>query len=114
MKKKNLYMITNNFMIWQMEDRGSHYEPAYHVHKGAVKWHSHYGHQTREMVQKKIDNQEVLGIGSLITRRPTHFSLLPGEWHCGLSIHQANIMASAMIFTKKHFVNIHKGQWFCG
>ena len=44
-------MITNNPMICQMEDRGSHYKIAYHDHKEAVKWHSHYGHDTRDMIQ---------------------------------------------------------------
>ena len=44
-----MYMITNNSMIWQMEDRGSHQEPAYHDHKEASEvafpsWPPHQGH----------------------------------------------------------------------
>lgn len=58
-------MITNNSMICHMEDRGSHQEPSYHNHKEEVKWHSHYGHYTKDMIQwthqknKKSLEQEV-------------------------------------------------------
>ena len=72
-------MTTNNTIIWQMEDRGSHQEPAYHDHKEAVKWHSHYGHHTRDMIQwtikkkiKKSLEQEVSSRAGL----PTFHSFL--------------------------------------
>lgn len=53
-----------------MEDRGSHYEPAYHVHKAVTEWHSHYGHQTRVMIHwitKLSLEQEVSSRADLIT-----------------------------------------------
>ena len=52
-------MFTNNSMIWQMEDRGSHHEPAYHDHKEAMKWHSHYGHHTMDMIQWTHQNNKI-------------------------------------------------------
>lgn len=88
-------MITN--MIFQMKDRGSHQEPAYHDHKEEVKWHYHYGHHTRDMIQEAYQkNKKVLGTGGLIMSRPTHSSLLPGEWHCDSSGYQASTMASIL------------------
>jgi len=110
-EEKNIHMFTNNSMICQMEDRGSHHEPAYHDHKEVVKWHSHYGHHTRDMIQWIHQKNKVLGIGGLIMSRPTHPSLLPSEWHCDPSGHQASTMASILIL-KGIFLVIRKGSWF--
>jgi len=44
-------------ILLQMEDMGSHHEPVYHDHKEETKWHSHYGHHTRDMIQWM--NQEI-------------------------------------------------------
>ena len=97
-----------------MEDRGLIKSQPTMIIRKSVKWHSHHGHQTRDMVQWTIEKiKEVLGIGGLITSRPAQFSLLPGEWHCDLSGHQASTMASIMKFNK-HFLSINKGQWFQG
>ena len=74
LKKKNTY-IFQWFCRWRIGGLIKS-QPIVIIEK-TVKWHSHYGHQTREMVQKTIDNQEVLGTGGLITSRPAHFSLLP-------------------------------------
>ena len=42
-------------MILQMEDRGlTKSQPTVIIGK-EVKWHSHYGHQTKEMVQQTIE-----------------------------------------------------------
>ena len=81
-EEKNIHMFTNNSMICQMEDRGSHHEPAYHDHKEVVKWHSHYGHHTRDMIQWMHQKNKVLGTGALITSRLAHVSLPPSEWQC--------------------------------
>lgn len=69
-------------MIFQIEDRGSHHEPTYHDHKEAVKWHSHYGHHTRDMIQWMHQRNKVLRTGGLITTQHAHLLLLPSEWKC--------------------------------
>lgn len=53
-----------------MEDRGSHYESAYHVHKAIAKRHSNYGYHTRVMIHwiTKISlEQEVSSRVDMIT-----------------------------------------------
>ena len=83
-----------------MEDRGLIKSQPTVIIEKTVKWHSHYGHQTREMVQKTIENQEVLGTGGLITSRPAHLSLLPSERHCYLSGHQASTIAFVLLLKR--------------
>ena len=103
-------MITNNSMICQMEDRGSHQEPAYHDHKGAVKWHSHYGHQTREMVQQTIENikksleQEVSSRAGLITFATSQWMAV---WLSGY--HASTLISSVEQRCNSPFINW--GSW---
>ena len=61
----------------QTEDRGSHHEAAYHDHKEGVKWHSHYGHHTRDMIQWMHKQTKSLEIGGLIKSRLDHFHYFP-------------------------------------
>ena len=79
-----------------------------------VKWHSHYGHHTRDMIQEAHQkNKNVLGTRGLIMSRPAHLSLLPSEWHFDSSGYQASTMASILTLYNT-FLSIHKGLWFQG
>jgi len=72
LKRKN-----KNVLNCQMQDRGSHQEPAYDDHKEESEvafplWPPHQGYGPRK-------NKRILGTGCLIMIRPAYLSLLPGE-----------------------------------
>ena len=79
-------------MVFQMKDRGSHQEPAYHDHKEESEvafplWPPNQGYDPRGTSRK---------IKSRWNMMSHHESLLPGEWYYGLSGYQASIMASIL------------------
>ena len=90
-----------------MEDRGSHYEPAYHVHKVVRKWHSHYGHHTRVMIHwivKLSLEQEVSSRAGLITFATSQWMAV---WLSGY--HASTLISSVEQHCNSLFINW--GSW---
>ena len=90
-----------------MEDRGSHSEPAYHVHKVVRKWHSHYGHHTRVMIHwivKLSLEQEVSSRAGLITFATSQWMAV---WLS--SYHASTLISSVEQHCNSPFINW--GSW---
>ena len=90
-----------------MEDRGSQYELAYHVHKAVTKWHSHYGHHTRVMIHwiaKLSLEQEVSSWADMITFDTSQWMVL---WLSGY--HTSTLISSVEHHWNSPFVNW--GSW---
>lgn len=90
-----------------MEDRGSHYEPAYHVHKVVTKWHSHYGHHTRVMIHwvAKISLEQGVSLwADLITFATSQWMVV---WLSGY--HTSTLISSVEQHWNSPFINW--GSW---
>jgi len=86
-----------------MEDRGSHHEPTYHVHRDVAKWHSHYSHHTKDMIQWM--HQETKSLEQEISSRAGLTTFATSQWMemCSSGHHASTLISTVDIIM--HFPN---------
>ena len=107
-KKKNMWTW---YVRCQMQDRGSHQEPAYHDHEDGSEvafplWPPHQGYGPKGISNKRTLEQEVSSRAGL----PTFRSFLVNGIMVNWSPSQHNGLHSDIITV----LSIHTGSWFQG